>query len=558
MDSLDSTPNRVAVSLFLAVLLFGLPMMAMAQNPSVSLIPKPMKMELGQGAFTVGPDTRILVEKTCPGLDGIARHFAQRLRQATGYSLAVQSADGKATSGSTILLTTAEAGPTLGEEGYEIAASPEQVVVRGARPAGVFYGVQTLRWLLPAEIESGKRVVGVAWTVPAAHIEDRPRFAWRGMHLDVARHFFPKEFVKRYIDYLACCKINIFHLYLTDDQGWRIEIKRYPKLTEIGAWRKGTRMHTRGGQPDARRYGGFYTQDDIREIVQYAAERFITVVPGISMPGHSQAALAAYPKLSSTGGPFEVWTGWGISKEVMDPGKEEVFTFVENVLEEVIGLFPSPYIHTGGDEVPRDRWKASPFAQARMKQEGLADEDQLQAYFTRRIEQFLRSRGRRLVGWDEIIQGGLAPGAIVMSWRGTAGGVTAAAAGHQVVMTPNRQTYFNYAQDSSRQGPGHTGQSLPLQAVYQFDPTTGLSAAQAKFVLGAQACLWTEYVPAPADVEYLLFPRLFAMAEVLWSSKAQRDYDDFCRRLPHGLKRLESAGVRYHEKDSTIKAVGPP
>jgi hexosaminidase len=260
------------------------------------------------------------------------------------------------------------------------------VVIRAAEPAGVFYGVQTLRQLLPAELEANEPTPSAAWTIPAVAIEDRPRFAWRGMHLDVARHFFKKEFVKRYIDFLASYKINVFHLYLTDDQGWRIEIKRFPKLTEIGSWRKGTVMHKRGGEPDNRRYGGYFTQEEIREIVEYARERFVTVVPGISMPGHSQAALAAYPELSSTGGPFEVWTRWGITKEVMDPGREEVFEFVEGVLSEVIELFPSKYIHTGGDEVPRDRWKASPFAQARMKKEGLADEDELQSYFTKRVE----------------------------------------------------------------------------------------------------------------------------------------------------------------------------
>jgi hexosaminidase len=366
------------------------------------------------------------------------------------------------------------------------------------------------------------------------------------MHLDVARHFFDKEFVKQYIDYIATYKINVFHLYLTDDQGWRIKIKNFPRLTEVGAWRNGTGKHYFDGRGDQQRHGGYYTRDDIREIVAYAQQRFITVVPGISMPGHSQAALAAYPELSSTGGPFEVWTQWGISKEVMDPGKEEVFRFVEGVLSEATELFPGRYIHCGGDEVPRDRWRESSYAQARMRAEGLKTEDELQSYFTKRVERLLNSKGRLLVGWDEIIAGGLAPNAVVMSWRGTAGGVTAARAGHDVVMVPNRETYFNYMQHTQRKGPGHTGY-LPLMKVYHFEPTRGMSGDEAKHVLGSQACLWTEYIPTPADVEYLLFPRLFAMSEVVWSPASRREDEDFLRRVPVGLARLKQAGVNHYD-----------
>jgi hexosaminidase len=317
-------------------------------------------------------------------------------------------------------------------------------------------------------------------------------------------------------------------------------------LTKVGAWRKGTAKRYFDGRGDQQRHGGYFTQDDIREIVRYAEERFVTVVPAVSMPGHSQAALAAYPELSSTGGPFEVWTGWGISKEVMDPGKEEVFRFVEGVLDEVTKLFPGRYIHCGGDEVPRDRWKASPYAQARMEAEGLKNEDELQSYFTKRVERFLASKGRLLVGWDEIIAGGLAPNAVVMSWRGTAGGITAARAGHDVVMVPNRETYFNYMQHTERKGPGHTGY-LPLMKVYHFEPTQGMSAEEAKHVLGSQACLWSEYLPTSADVEYLLFPRLFAMAEVVWSPASLREDEDFLRRVPVGLARLKQAGVKYYD-----------
>jgi hexosaminidase len=533
------------------VLLWGSSAMA-ADEGVVSLIPRPVRLHRGEGAFTVTRETKILIEPGSAALQPVGRGLADKLAAATGYDVRVEPFEGEKTSGGTILLTTAGADQTLGPEGYQLTVAPDHVLVRAAKPAGVFYGVQTLYQLLPAEIESPQRSDSVAWTIPAVEIEDRPRFAWRGMHLDVARHFFPKEFVKRYIDFLASQKINTFHLYLTDDQGWRIEIKRYPRLTEVGAWRKGTVMHRRDGPADDRRYGGYYTQDDVREIVRYAGERFITVVPGISMPGHSQAALAAYPELSSTGGPFEVWTNWGISKEVMDPGKEEVFEFVQGVLDEVIELFPGPYVHTGGDEVPRDRWQASPFAQARMKREGLSDENGLQSYFTKRVEAFLNSKGKRLIGWDEILEGGLAPNATVMSWRGTAGGIEAARSGHQVVMTPNRQTYFNYAQDASGTGPGHTKGLLTLSTVYHFDPAEGLAPDEARYVLGGQGCLWTEYVPTPADVEYLLFPRLFAMAEALWSPKDRPADEEFFKRVVAGLERLDTAGVKHYPSQHVL------
>lgn len=493
------------------------------------VIPKPAKMERLDGVFRLTGETKIIVENGDLLLP-IARQLAQAIQQLTGREPAIhQEATREARHD--ILLTTAEAKAELGDEGHELAVSPEMIVLRASKPAGVFYGVQTLRQLLRRTEDAATEAASAAWAVPCVRIEDRPRFVWRGMHLDVARHFFDKQFVKKYIDHLSANKINIFHLYLTDDQGWRIEIKRYPRLTEIGAWRAGTKKHYFDGRGDDKRYGGYFTQDDLREIVDYARERFITVVPGISMPGHSQAALAAYPELSSTGGPFEVWTEWGISKEVMDPGKEEVFAFVEGVLSEAIEIFPSRYVHTGGDEVPRDRWKASPYAQARIRQEGLKDEDELQSYFTKRVERFLNSKGRQLIGWDEILEGGLAPNAVVMSWRGTEGGIRAARAGHHVVMTPNRETYFNYMQHKTRRGPGHTAY-LPLSMVYQFDPVRGLTPEEARFVLGGQACLWTEFVTTPADIEYLLFPRLPAMAEVLWSPPEGRSEDEFAQRLP--------------------------
>lgn len=531
------------------ILVFGsLAAPAFAAQPSPALIPKPVVLEQHEGTFLLTGDCRAAVPVQSQELLEIGLRLAQTIAKSTGLTLPVAAVDAPTPAPRTILLRTAGGDKKLGDEGYELTIAPESIVVQAAKPAGVFYGVQTLCQLLPPGCSSARRPLH-RYAIPCLRVVDSPRFTWRAMHLDVARHFFPKEFVKRYIDSIAACKCNVFHLYLTDDQGWRIEIKRYPRLTQLGAWRSGTIKHTWDGQPDEKRYGGFYTQDDIREIVRYARERFVTVVPGISMPGHSQAALACYPELSSTGGPFEVWTRWGITKEVMDPGKEEVFRFVEGVLSEVIELFPSPYIHTGGDEVPRERWKASPAAQARMKQEGLKSEDELQSYFTRRVERFLNSKGRKLIGWDEILQGGLAPNAVVMSWRGTAGGIAAARAGHHVVMTPNAETYFNYMQQKEKRGPGHPG-FLSLLKMYRFDPTRGLTPEEARYVLGGQGCLWTEFVPTPADVEFLLFPRLFAMSEVLWSPQTDRDDHDFLNRTAVHLQRLDQAGFSHGDVSS--------
>jgi hexosaminidase len=530
---------------FVIFLLLAVATAVSAEPSRLAIIPKPVLLEEREGRFLVDDGSRIVVQPRSEELLAIGRRLSGRLARLTGRAVPVDVAGGQAAGPQTILLSTLAARETLGAEGYELTVTPRSITLRAPRPAGVAFGVETLAQLLPPEggWEPANRAGRGACAIRCLHAIDYPRFAWRGMNLDVARHFFPKQFVKRYIDYLAAYKFNVFHLYLTDDQGWRIEIQRYPRLTELGAWRSGTLKHTTQGGGDRKRYGGFYTQDDIREIVAYARERSITVIPGISMPGHSQAALACYPELSSSGGPFEVWTDWGISKEVMDPGKEVVFEFVEGVLGEVLRLFPSPYIHTGGDEVPRDRWKTSPYAQARMKQEGLKSEDELQSYFTRRVERFLNSRGRKLIGWDEILQGGLAPRAVVMSWRGTAGGIAAARAGHQVVMTPHAETYFNYRQEPAKAGPGHPG-FLPLLAVYHFDPLRGLAAGEARYVLGGQGCLWTEYVPTPADVEYLLFPRLMAMAETLWSPPADRDDRDFLARTAAHVERLAHSGIR--------------
>ncbi len=358
------------------------------------------------------------------------------------------------------------------------------------------------------------------------------------MHLDVCRHFIPVEYVKRYIDLMAMHKMNIFHWHLTDDQGWRIEIKKYPKLTEVAAWRL----------QDGKRYGGFYTQDEIRDVVAYAADRFVTVVPEIEMPGHSLAALAAYPEYSCTGGPFEVGTTWGIFEDVYCPGNDATFTFLEDILTETLALFPSEFIHVGGDECPKVRWKACPKCQARIKAEGLKDEDELQSWFITRMSRFLESKGRRLVGWDEILEGGLAPGATVMSWRGTKGGIAAAKANHDAVMTPSSHCYLNFWNTEKKDDPGHTtGRVTTLEKVYSYEPTPAeLSPEEAKHILGVQANVWTEYITDGPTVDRMAYPRACALAEVAWTPADQKDWEDFSRRLETHLQRLNALDVNYY------------
>lgn len=385
------------------------------------------------------------------------------------------------------------------------------------------------------------------WAIPAGVIDDAPRFPYRGLLLDVARWFYPPEFIKKVIDLLALYKLNVLHLHLTDDQGWRLEIKKYPRLTQIGAWRKETIVgqHFDPYVGDGRPHGGFYSQEQMRELVAYAAARHVTIIPEIEMPGHARAALAAYPELSCTGGPFEVSTRWGVHQDIFCPS-ERTFGFLEDVLLEVMQLFPSRYIHIGGDEVPKDQWKASSVAQELIRREGLANEEELQSYFIRRIEAFLRAHGRRLIGWDETLEGGLAPDATVMSWRGVAGGIEAARLGHDVIMTPTDHAYFDYYQGDPAAEPLAIGGFLPLDTVYAFEPVPhDLMPEQAVHVLGAQGSLWTEYIPTPAQVEYMILPRLLALSEVLWSPREARSWGRFVARLPAHFARLDALGVEY-------------
>lgn len=527
----------------------------------ISIIPAPVRMEMRGGVvspeapdsdsiFQLTPETKIVAnEKT----KELANQLQKMLSPATGYPLKIlDNAPDNA-----IYLKLDPSLKNLGSEGYKLSTDGASARITAADKPGLFYGMQTLRQLLPAAIFKSEPVQGVQWLVPSVTIEDAPRFQWRGMHLDACRHFMPKEFVKKYIDLLAIHKMNQFHWHLTDDQGWRVESKKYPKLTEVGAWRKETVIGKNSGKYDGTPHGGFYTQDDIREIVAYAKQRFITVVPEIEMPGHSMAALAAYPELSCTGGPFEVRTKWGVEGEVYCAGNDKVIQFQKDVLTEVLALFPSEYIHIGGDECPKGRWKTCPKCQARIKAEGLHDEHELQSWFIKQIDSFLVEKGRRLVGWDEILEGGLAPGATVMSWRGQKGGIAAAQAGHDVVMAPNSHTYFDHYQGNKKTEPLAIGGFLPLEKVYSYDPIPAvLTAEQAKHILGVQAQLWSEYIPTVSHAEYMAYPRGSALAEAAWSPVANKDFEAFYARLETHLKRLEHLSVNYRPLDPLRTVAG--
>jgi hexosaminidase len=480
----------------------------------------------------------------------MANLWAAPLRAASGLSLLVSSEPGDKTAPDAIALRLRAGGVAAGSESYQLTVTPRGAVLSAPTPVGLFRGLQTLRQLLPAEFERSVLPPpgpSVRWAIPAVEIEDAPRFPYRGILLDVARWFYPPEFIKKVIDLIALYKLNTLHLHLTDDQGWRLEIRKYPLLTQIGAWRRETIVgqHFDPYVGDARPHGGFYTQEEIRDLVAYASARHITIIPEIEMPGHARAALAAYPELSCTGGPFEVSTRWGVHQDIYCPG-ERTFGFLEDVLLEVMQLFPSRYIHIGGDEVPKDQWKASPIAQQVIRREGLANEEALQSYFIRRIEAFLLVHGRRLIGWDEILEGGLAPEATVMSWRGMAGGIDAARQGHDVIMTPTDYAYFDYYQGDPHGEPLAIGGFVPLDTVYAFEPVPpALTPDQAKHVLGGQGSLWTEYIPTPAQAEYMLLPRLLALSEVLWSPREARSWGDFVARLAAHFTRLDALGVGY-------------
>jgi hexosaminidase len=511
------------------------------RTPTLPLVPIPAKVTPKEGSVSLNTTTQI---EAPDSLRAHAERLRDALRQATGLPLPIVAT----ARGPRIALALADRIGPNGDEAYRLAVGADGVTISARSAAGISHGIQTLRQLLPVEIFRRAAVSGVPWTIPALDIEDAPTFGWRGSHLDVGRHFMPKTTVLKHLDLLALHKLNVFHWHLTEDQGWRIEIKRYPKLTEVGAWRKDSMIPPLTRDPAQRKFsgqphGGFYTQDDVREVVRYAADRGITVVPEIEMPGHALAAIASYPELGNTGTKHEVQTYWGISPHVFGVG-DNVLEFLENVLEEVLSLFPSKFIHVGGDECPKVEWKESAAAQARMKELGLKDEDELQSWFITHFDKWLAARGRRLIGWDEILEGGLAPGATVMSWRGEKGGVAAAKAGHDVVMAPEKPTYFDY--DNSENEPLKIRRLNTLAEVYAYEPIPKeLSGDEAKRVLGAQGQLWTEYMPDQARMEYMAWPRLAALAEVLWSPRETRDAGDFARRLETHLERLAILDVNF-------------
>jgi hexosaminidase len=503
----------------------------------ISLIPRPQFLKKNEGTFLVNKDTFIAYNFSIDELKGIANYLKGQLKRAMDFTLF--SGEVKPDTVGNYIQFQLVKETDLGNEGYKLWVDSDKIKIEANTPRGIFYGVQTLLQLMPVEIRSARFEDNVIWGIPAVEIKDVPRYKWRGMHLDVARHFFSKEVVKQYIDHLAMYKLNMFHWHLTEDQGWRIAVEKYPKLAEISAYRKES-------WGDGKPHGGIYSREDIEEVVAYAGSRYVTIVPEIELPGHSKAALAAYPELSCTGGPFEVETHWGIFEDIYCAGNEKTFEFLENVLAEVIELFPGEYIHIGGDEAPKARWKKCPKCQARIEAEGLKNEHELQSYFIRRIEKFLNARGKRLIGWDEILEGGLAPNATVMSWRGMEGGIAAAKENHDVVMTPTSHCYFDYYQGHSDYEPRAIGGNLPLSKVYMLEPTPeGLTPQQEKHILGAQANLWTEYIEKQNYLEYMTFPRLAALAEVVWSPKELRNWDHFQERMFYHFQMYKKIHVNF-------------
>lgn len=521
------------------------PVTTTGASPDAGLVPAPVRLgAAGAGTFT--PDERTTLH-TGPGTERTG-HW---LRASVGPALGLPLAPGPAGAPNALTLLTDD---RLAPEAYRLGIRADGVEIRGGGPAGVFWGAQTLRQLLgPAAFRRARIDPGAVSGLAERTVEDAPRFGWRGLMLDVARHFMPKEDVLRQLDLMAAHKLNVLHLHLTDDQGWRVEITRYPRLTEVGSWRPRTKHgHRLSDLWSDTPHGGFYTRDDLREIVAYAAGRHITVVPEIDIPGHSQAAIAAYPELGNTDvvdtTALGVWDDWGVSRNVLAP-TEGTLRFYEGVLEELLELFPSQFVHIGGDECPKDQWRASAAAQARMKELGLPDEDALQAWFIRHFDRWLADRGRRLIGWDEILEGGLAPGAAVSSWRGYRGGIAAAEAGHDVVMCPEQHVYLDYRQASGEDEPMPIAYVRTLEDVYRFEPVPpGLPAQAAAHVLGTQANVWTEVMPDRSRVDYQVFPRLAAFAEVAWSPlppPAERDFGAFEERMNAHYARLDALGVGY-------------
>jgi hexosaminidase len=528
-----------------------------AQNTPLSIVPLPAQMTETDGAFSINNRTQIVIPNGDAGFRRIAQLLVDRLK-TDGTKVPIIELDDLKSDNNVIFFMKVDKS-SVGTEGYKLTVSREQINISASTEQGAFYALQSLFQLLQNDIYASKTTLRkVNWRVPCVDIEDSPRYSYRGLHLDVSRHFFPVWFVKKYIDMLAMHKMNTFHWHLTDDQGWRIEIKKYPKLTEIGGFRRETIIGHNNTPPtryDGQRYGGFYTQAEIKEVVAYATARYVTVIPEIEMPGHALAALSAYPELGCEPTKnYQAATRWGVFDDVFCP-TETTFNFLQDVLTEVMALFPSKYIHIGGDECPKTAWKKSEFCQELIKKEGLKDEHELQSYFIRRIEKFLNSKGRRIIGWDEILEGGLAPDATVMSWRGISGGIAAAKQDHDVIMTPGTHCYFDHYQAEPETEPLAIGGLTTLEQVYSYEPTPDvLTADQAKHILGAQGNVWTEYMSSTNYVEYMVYPRAIALAEVLWSPKSTRDYTNFISRLSPHFKRLDVLNVNYAKRLFDVNA----
>ena len=523
-------------------------------EPQISIIPRPAHLQPQPGRFVLA-DTTALVAGAAARAE--AETLAAQLRPATGFPLPVQDAEaqadtshGHASHTNTIRLVLDSTIPSA--EGYRLEVTPAAVSLIASTTAGLFYAGQSLRQLLPPAILASAPQKGRAWEIPCVRIEDAPRFRWRGTMLDVSRHFLPKEFVLRLIDLMAFHKLNTFHWHLTDDQGWRVEIKRYPRLTALASMRAATLIGHHNQRPhrfDDVPHGGFYTQDEIREVVAYAAARHVTIVPEIDMPGHMQAAISAYPELGNLPMLLQPRCMWDISQHILNP-QESTVTFMQHVLAEIMELFPGPYVHVGGDEALKHEWVESRAAQARMAELGLSSEEELQSWFIGRMDEFVTAHGRKLIGWDEILEGGLSPNASVMSWRGMEGGIAAAQAGHDVVMAPTLWTYFNYYQGDPATEPLAISDLITLEKAYALEPVpAALASQEAEHVLGAQCQLWTEYIADGAMAEYMLFPRLCALSEVVWTPQSRRAYDDFRRRLDSHTARLDALGVNHRRLD---------
>lgn len=508
-------------------------------NQGINIIPAPVSLQQKEGAFKLGTSTKIYASS--PEAKVVGEFFASKLNQATGFNVAVVGEE--PSSGISLLI---DSSLDMGDEGYSLDVESKNVVVKAKTAQGLFYGMQSFLQLFPAEIESPTVVSGIVWKAPAVSIKDEPRFGYRGIMLDPCRHFMPIENVKKYIDVLSLFKINRLHWHLTDDQGWRIEIKKYPKLTEVGS----KRIEGEGTE-----HSGFYTQEEIKEVVRYAADRFITVVPELELPGHEMAAIAAYPNLSCKGEPGTPRIIWGVEDIVMCPGKEDMFEFLEDVIDEMVPLFPSEYFHIGGDECPKTSWEKCPLCQARIRKEGLMGdkehtaEEKLQSYVIQRMEKYLATKGKKIIGWDEILEGGLAPTATVMSWRGEAGGIAAALMDHTVIMTPGGNgMYLDAYQGDPKIEPVTIGGYTPLSKTYGYDPIpdTLKTLGKENFILGVQGNTWAEYMYTEEKRDYMIFPRILAVAEIGWTPLERKDYKDFERRIENALVRLDGHGINYH------------